>query len=80
MSEVPLPKIGLSKLKPLLKFLGLGRAAHKTGVAAGTLPPARVPSRKPGSPALYSCAENWAVVDGKNWREVHSPSSQTNDD
>ena len=75
-----LPKIGLTKLQPLLKFFGLGRAAHKTGVAAGTLPPARVPSRKPGSPDLFDCAQAWAVAEGRDWRQVNSSSPQINDD
>ena len=79
MHEASLPKVGLSKLTPLLKLLGVGRAAHKAGVKAGTFPPARVPSRKPGSPDLYDCAENWAIVEGKDWRKVHSPCLQTDD-
>ena len=77
--EISLPKVGLSKLTPLLKFLGVGRAAHKAGVSAGTFPPARVPSRKPGSPDLYDCAEIWAVYHGKDWRDVHAPCLQTDD-
>ena len=63
LPKATLPKVGLSKLTPLLEFLGVGRAAHKAGVKAGTFPPARVPSRKPGSPDLYDCAENWSDHD-----------------
>ena len=79
MHEASLPKVGLSKLTPLLKLLGVGRAAHKAGVKAGTFPPPRIRSRKPGSPDLFDCAENWAVVEGNDWREVRSPSLQPDD-
>ncbi len=74
-----LPKVGLTKRPPVLKFLGLGRAAHEAGIAAGTFPPPRIRSRKPGSPDLFDCAENWAVVEGNDWREVRSPSLQPDD-
>ena len=77
--EVSLPKVGLTKKRRLLKFFDLGPAAHKAGVKAGILPPPRIPSRKPGSADLFDCAENWAVVEGNDWREVRSPSLQPDD-
>jgi hypothetical protein len=75
-----LPAKGLSKLGPVLKVCGVGRPAYKAGENAGTFPPPRIPSRKPGSPDLYDCAQVWAVVEGKDWRTVNSASLQTNDD
>ena len=78
--EVTLPKIGLTKLGPALDFLGVGRACYKAGVKAGTFPPPCVPSRTPGSPELLDCAKLWAVVLGKDWRQVNSASQQPNGD
>ena len=77
--EVTLPKVGLTKLQPVLKIYGVGRAGHKAGVNAGIFPPARVPSRKPGSPDFYDCAQVWAVVEGKDWRQVNFARVQTYD-
>ena len=74
------PRIGLTKLGPALTLLGICRPAFMAGIKAGTFPPPRIPSRKPGSPALWDCQQIWAVVAaGKNWSMVNSASLHDND-
>ena len=74
-----LPSKGLSKLGPVLKLLGVCRPAFMAGIKAGTFPPARIPSRKPGSPALWDGKQIWAVVAGEGWRELNAATLQTDD-
>ena len=74
------PKIGLTKLPPILALLGVARPAFEAGIEAGIFPRPRVPSRKPGCSALWDSAQIWAVVGGLDWREANSASLQTNDD
>ncbi len=66
------PRIGLTRIGPVLKLYGVGRPAFVAGIKAGIFPPPCIPSRKPGSAALWDGAQVWAQVEGKNWREVNS--------
>ena len=66
----PPPRVGLTRLEPVLHLYGLRRPGFEAGVAAGTFPPPRIPSRKPGSPGLWDCRQIWAVVEGEDWRQV----------
>ncbi len=73
------PRIGLTRLRPVLALLGVSRGAFEASVAAGTFPPPRVPARKPGASALWDSAQVWAVVAGKDWRTVNSADLHDND-
>ena len=80
-SPPPLPpRVGLTRLEPVLNLCGVRRPAFEAGIAAGTFPPPRIPSRKPGSPALWDCQQIWALVAGGDWREVNVISLQASDD
>ena len=81
MSEKTLPpRIGLTKLPPILNLLGVARPAFEAGIKAGAFPPARIASRKPGSAALWDCQQIWAVVAGADWRTANAATlNNTND-
>ncbi len=66
------PKIGLTKLRPILRLVGISRTTFFNGVEAGIYPTPRIPAAKPGASALWDSAQVWAVVDGRDWRNVTS--------
>ncbi len=66
------PRIGLTRLRPVLNLLDVSRGTFEVGVKEGTFPPPRVPARKPGASGLWDAAQAWAVVAGEDWREVSS--------
>ena len=74
------PRIGLTKFGPVLTAFGVGPSAYWAGEKRGVFPPPRIPSGTPGSPGLWDCAQVWAVVEGKDWRQVNFARLQTYDD
>ena len=66
------PRVGLTRIGPVLKLYGVGRPAFLAGIKAGIFPPPCIPSPKPGSPGLWDCAQIWAPFEGTDWREVNS--------
>ena len=73
------PKIGLTKLQPILRLVGISRTTFFNGVEAGVYPPPRVPARKPGASSLWDAAQVWAAVAGEDWREANSATLHDND-
>ena len=74
------PRIGLTRLRPVLNLLAVSRGTFEAGIRDGTFPPPRVPARKPGASGLWDAAQAWAVVAGEDWRQANSANQQINDD
>lgn len=51
------PRIGLTKLTPILRLFNISRGTFKKGVVDGTYPPPRVPAGKPGASDLWDAAQ-----------------------
>ena len=66
------PKIGLTKLRPILLLYNISRTTFFKGVDAGHYPPPRIRAAKPGASSLWDSAQIWAVVDDRDWRNVTS--------